>query len=86
MSTMREIRTSEAQAKLGELLGTVTEGESIAITRRGQTVAYLISPREYERTQRRSAVARFRDRRREWRKIGMSTDEILIARHEGHRF
>ena len=83
---MRYIRAAEAQAKLDELLGTVIEGESIAITRRGQIVAYLVPPREYELTQRRSAVARFRDLRREWRKIEMSTDEILKARHEGHRF
>ena len=83
---MREIRAGEAQAKLDELLGTVTAGESIAITRRGETVAYLIPPCEYELTQRRSTVARFRDLRRRWRKIGMSTDEILKARHEGHRF
>ena len=83
---MREIRVAEAQAMFDELLGLVAEGESIAITHRGQTVAYLIPPREFELTQRRSAVARFQARRRGWRKIGMSTDEILKARHEGHRF
>ena len=83
---MREIRAAEAQAMFDELLGAVTKGESYAITRRGQTVAFLIPPRDFELKQRRSAVARFRDRRRGWRKIGMSTDEILKARHEGHRF
>ena len=83
---MREIRAAEAQARLDELLGTLTEGESIAITRRGETVAYLIPPREYQLAERRAAVARFRDVRRKWRKIEMSTDEILQARHEGHRF
>lgn len=83
---MREIRTAEAQAMFDELLGSVAEGESIAITRRGKTVALLTPPRDDDLTQRRSAVARFRDRRRGWRKIGMSTEEILKARHEGHRF
>ncbi len=83
---MREIRATEAQAKLDELLGTVTAGESIAITRRGRIVAYLIPRLDFELSRRRSAVARFRERRRGWRKIGMSTDEILKARHEGHRF
>ena len=83
---MREIRAAEAQTMFDELLGTVAEGESVAITRYGQTVAYLIPPREFELNQRRSAVERFRDRRRRWRKTGMSTDEILKARHEGHRF
>ena len=86
MPAMREIRVAEAQAMFDELLGTVAEGESIAITRRGQNVAFLIPPRDFELNQRRSAVDRFRDRRRGWRKIGISTDEILKARHEGHRF
>ena len=83
---MREIRAAEAQEMFDELLGTVAEGESIAITRRGQIVALLIPPHDDELTQRRAAVDRFRERRRGWRKISMSTDEILKARHEGHRF
>ena len=83
---MREIEAAEAQAMFDELLGTVAEGERIAITRCDQTVAYLIPPREFDLNQRRWAVARFRDRRRRWRKIVMSTDEILKARHEDHRF
>ena len=83
---MREIRAAEAHAMFDELLGTVAAGESIAITRRGKTVALLIPPRDDELVRRRQAVARFRDRRRGWRKIVMSTDEILKARHEGHRY
>ena len=83
---MREIPAAEAKVKLDELLRAVAEGESIAITRRGQTVAYLVPAHEYEIAHRRSAVARFRDRRRSWRKIDMSIHEILNARHEGHRF
>jgi len=83
---MREVRAAEAQAMFDDLLANVKEGESYAISRRGQTVAILIPPRDFELNQRRSAVARFQDRRRGWRKIDMSTDEILKARHEGHRF
>lgn len=82
---MREIRAAEAQAMFDELLGAVTKGENYAITLQGQIVAFLISPRDFDLYQRRSAVARFRDRRRGWRKIDMSIDEILKARHEGHR-
>lgn len=83
---MREIQATEAKAKLAELLRTVERGESIAITRHGQTVAHLVPAHDDEIVRRREAIARFRERRRRWRKIDMSTEEILAARHEGHRF
>jgi prevent-host-death family protein len=83
---MREVQATEAKAKLAELLRTVERGESIAITRHGRTVAHLVPAQDREGVQRREAVAHFRELRRGWRKTGMSTDEILSARHEGHRF
>ncbi len=86
IAIMREIQATEAKSKLAELLRTVERGESIAITRHGQTVAHLVPAQDNEVARRRAAVARFRERRRKWRKIDMSTEEILAARHEGHRF
>ena len=83
---MREVQATEAKARLAELLRTVERGESIAITRHGKTVAHLVPAQDRESAQRREAVAHFRELRRGWRKTGMSTDEILAARHEGHRF
>ena len=83
---MREIRATEAKARLAELLRAVENGETVAITRRGKPVAHLIPAPDRERDGRKEAVARFRDRRRRWRRIDMSTDEILAARHEGHRW
>ena len=39
------------------------------------------------RAEREEAIARFRRRRRrEWVSTGMSVEEILTARHEGHRY
>ncbi len=86
IAIMREIQATEAKSKLAELLRTVERGESIAITRHGQTVAHLVPAQDNEVARRRAAVERFRERRRKWRKIDMSTEEILAARHEGHRF
>ena len=83
---MREIQATEAKARLAELLRTVENGESIAITRHGRTVAHLVPAQDQERARRKEAVARFLERRRGWRKIKMSTEDILAARHEGHRF
>ena len=83
---MREIQATEAKANLAELLLTVERGESIAITRHGQTVAHLVPAHDNEDARRRAAVERFRERRRKWRKTEVSTEEILAARHEGHRF
>ena len=83
---MRELRATEAKARLAELLRAVETGETVAITRRGKPVAHLIPAPDRERDRRKEAVARFRERRRRWRRIDVSTDEILAARHEGHRW
>ena len=83
---MREIRVTEAKARPAELLRAVETGETVAITRRGKRVAHLVPAPGRERDRRKEAVARFRERRRRWRRIDMSADEILAARHEGHRW
>lgn len=83
---MREVRATEAKARLAELLRAVEYGEAVAITRHGRPVAHLVPAPDQERARRKEAVARFRARRRGWRRIDMSTEEILAARHEGHRW
>ena len=83
---MREVQATEAKARLAELLRAVEYGETVAITRHGRAIAHLVPARDRERAHRKEAVTRFRDRRRRWRRIEMSTDEILAARREGHRW
>ena len=83
---MREVQATEVKAHFAELLRAVEYGETVAITRHGRAIAHLVPARDRERTRRRDAVTRFRDRRRRWRRIEMSTDEILAARHEGRRW
>ena len=82
---MREVRSTEAKARLAELLRAVEHGETVAITRHGKAVAHLVPANAQDRAHRERAVARFRERRADWRRVALSTDELLAARHEGHR-
>ena len=82
---MRQIQSTEAKARFAEILRTVEHGETIAITRHGKTVAHLIPARDQEQAERDAAVDRFLKRRASWRPTGMTREEILAARHEGHR-
>ena len=82
---MRRIQATEAKAHLADLLRTVERGETIAITRHGKTIAHLVPAHVQESDSRRKSVERFQQRRKEWSRVTMTTDEILAARHEGHR-
>ena len=53
---MREVPTTEAKSRFAELLRVVEYGESIAITRHGKTVAYLVPTVDRERASRKEAV------------------------------
>ncbi len=83
---MREIQSTEAKVRLAELLREVEHGETIAITRHGKQVAYLVPAPAQDRANRKRAVERFRQRRAGWERASMSVQEMLDARHEGHRF
>ena len=82
---MRTIQATEAKAHLAELLRTVERGETVAITRHGETIAHMIPARAGERADHKQVVDRFRRRRDEWQSAAMSNDDILAARHSGHR-
>ncbi len=82
---MREIGSTEAKARLPELLRAVEHGETVAITRHGKQVAHLVPACAEDRAHRERAVARFRKLRAGWKPVNFSTEEILAARHEGHR-
>ena len=82
---MKEVQATEAKAHLAELLNLVMRGQTIAITRQGRRIAHLVPADAQDEDLRREAVSRFRSRRGQWSKAGMGVDEILSARHEGHR-
>ncbi len=81
---MREVQSTEAKARLAELLRTVERGETIAITRHGKVVAYLTPPAEPGAANHKEAVMRFRQYLHMPRAAGTPTSEILEMRHDGH--
>ena len=83
---MREVKVTEAETCLAELLRDVEDGESIAITRHGKTIAHIVPPDSKSNEGNSAAVDRFLERRANWRRGNMSLEEILASRHEGHRF
>ena len=83
---MREVQATQAKAHFAELLRTVEHGETVAITRHGRAIAHLIPAQGQETARREEAVERFRSARRRWRRIEMTTEEILAARREGLRW
>ncbi len=82
---MREVQSTEAKARFAELLRSVEHGETVAITRHGKTVAHLVPAKDQEQAEREAAVDRFLRERASWEPTGMTLEEILAARHEGHR-
>ncbi len=82
---MREVKATEAKARLAELLREVESGETIAITRHGRPVAHMVPAPTQHRASREEAVEQFRRLRAGWRRVSFTTDEILESRHEGHR-
>ena len=83
---MREVRATAAKAHLAELLRAVEHGETVAITRHGKAIAHLTPARDQDGESRWSAVERFRARRRQWRRVDMTTEEIVASIHEGRRW
>ena len=82
---MREIEATEAKTRLAQLLRDVEHGETVAITRHGKTIAQVGPAQAQDRASREAAVDRFLQRRAGWAPSGMSRDEIMAARHAGHR-
>lgn len=82
---MREVQATEAKTHLAQLLSAVERGETIAITRHGKPIAHMVPAEKRDRDARTAAVERFRAWRASWRGIDMSIEELLAARHEGHR-
>ena len=81
---MREVTSTEAKTHLPELLRAVEHGETITITRRGRRIAHLVPARAEDRASRKEAVERFRRRRAGWKRVDLSTEEIISSLHEGH--
>ena len=82
---MLQVQATEAKAQFAELLRTVERGETVVITRHGKKIAHIVPAIDQERAERRKAIDNLKRVRSETGGIKMSVDEILEARHEGHR-
>ncbi len=81
---MREVQASDAKTHLPRLLDDVEAGETLVITRHGKPIARLVPERDVRRENMDRIFAKMDAIRR--RGPGMTLDEILAARHEGHRY
>ena len=81
---MRQIQSSEAKARLPELLDEVERGETIVITRRGRAVARLVPETERRQEEIEEAIEGIKRLRKKM--PGLTLEEILSARHEGHKY
>jgi prevent-host-death family protein len=81
---MREVQASEAKTHLPSLLDAVERGETVVITRHGKPIARLVP----EADQRQARIDRTLAEIEEFRKTmpRLSLEEILSARHEGHKY
>jgi prevent-host-death family protein len=81
---MREVQASEAKTHLPRLLDDVERGETIVITRHGRPIARLVPDEDYRQARAREAIAEIMELRKRVGKVPLQ--ELLDARHEGHKY
>lgn len=81
---MREIQASDAKARLLQLLTDVEQGETLVITRHGRAIARLVPESDVRRAEVRQAIAEIGEFRKTMPRLDL--DELLAARHEGHKY
>lgn len=81
---MREIQASDAKTHLSQLLDDVERGETFVITRHGRPIARLVPEVARRQAQIDQAVARIRSLRSQTQSVAV--EELLAARHEGHKY
>ena len=81
---MREIQASEAKTHLPKLLDDVERGETLIITRHGRAIARIVP----EPRQRQEAIDKAIEDIKALRErvVKITLDEMLSARHEGHKY
>jgi prevent-host-death family protein len=82
--TMREVQASEAKTHLPQLLDDVERGETIVITRHGRPIARLVPEVDMRRMAYDKAVEGIMGLRERTAKVTLQ--EILDARHQGHKY
>jgi prevent-host-death family protein len=81
---MREIQASEAKTHLPQLLDEVERGETLVITRHGRAIARLVPEALQRQDEIDTAIEGIKAARK--RSGNVTLDEVLSARHEGHKY
>lgn len=81
---MREIQASDAKTHLPSLLDAVERGETLIITRHGKPIARIIPEAGRRQEEIDRAIDSIKTLRQRTGKI--TRDELLSARHEGHKY
>jgi prevent-host-death family protein len=81
---VREVQASDAKAHLPSLLDEVERGETIVITRHGKPIARIIPEADRRRAEIDRVIAEIEEFRKTMPRIPL--EEILSARHEGHKY
>ena len=81
---MREEQASAAKTYLPQLLDEAERGETIVITRHGRPIARIVPAVDRRREEVAAAMREIEAFRRAGPRL--STEEILSARHAGHKY
>ncbi len=81
---MREIKASEAKAHLPSLLDDVERGETLVITRHGKPIARIVPEADLRTVKIARALAEIEEFRKTMPALPL--EDILSARHEGHKY
>jgi prevent-host-death family protein len=81
---MREVQASEAKAHLPSLLDAVERGETVIITRHGKPIARIVPEADRRQAEFDRVIAEIEEFRKTMPRIPL--EELLAARHEGHKY
>lgn len=81
---MRQVQASEAKTHLPQLLDEVEHGETIIITRHGRAIARIVPEAERRQEEIDRAIETIKNLRERTGRI--SIEDLLSARHEGHKY
>ena len=81
---MREVQASEAKTHLPRLLDEVEREKTIVITRHGRPIARIVPEAERRQEEIDRAIESIRALRKRTGRI--TVEELLSARHEGHKY
>jgi len=81
---MREVQASDAKAHFPQLLDDIERGETVVITRHGRPIARIVPEGHLRQEEIDKAIEGIKALRKRTGKI--TVEELLSARHEGHKY